>query len=89
MKILNLFAVITLLVFSFVSTQAAGKAPLKCPSSIDPSWNVNNNKAGSACYRQVQKVRKLEFDPLFECSKEIRQRWQLEMDIAVKMNCET
>lgn len=65
-----------------------GSAKEKCyPQTIDPSWNRNDNKPGTACHKQMQKVRKLEFDPNFDCSKEIRQQWQLELDIAEKMKC--
>lgn len=60
----------------------------ECHSSvIDQSWNANDNKYGADGYNQVQKVRKLEFDPRFDCSKEIRLRWQREIDIADKMKC--
>lgn len=54
---------------------------------IDPRWNVNENKPGSACHRQVEKVRKLEFDPRFECDKSIRQQWQREYQVAERMGC--
>lgn len=64
------------------------RAEERCyPSKVDPSWNRNDNKVGTACYKQVQNVRKLEFDPRFDCSKEIRQRWQREMEVAKRMNC--
>lgn len=54
---------------------------------IDSSWNTNHNKPGSACHKQVAKVRKLEFDPNFECDKQLRQRWQREYSIAEQMGC--
>lgn len=70
------------------SAQGNEKEKEKCyPSQVDQSWNVNDNKRGTACYKQVQKVRALEFDPRFDCSTEIRQRWQREFDIADKMKC--
>lgn len=62
----------------------------KCyPSNVDPSLNRNNNKPGTACHAQVRKVRKLEFDPQFDCSKAIRQQWEQEIAIAEKMKCKT
>jgi len=52
----------------------------KCyPSQVDPSWNRNDNKPGTACHRQMTKVRKLEFDPKFDCSSEIREKWEQEL----------
>jgi hypothetical protein len=78
------------LLFIFVLMLFIGGAHAKeeCHAApIDPSWNRNDNKRGTACYRQMQEVRKLEFDPRFDCSKEIRQRWQREMNIAIKMRC--
>lgn len=60
----------------------------KCyPTKLDPSWNQNHNSKGSACHKQVTKVRKLEFDPRFDCSEMIRKKWQAEYDIAMKMKC--
>ncbi len=82
------FFVLVSIIFLATSAQCSEKEKEKCyPSQIDQSWNVNDNKRGTACYKQVQKVRKLEFDPRFDCSTEIRQRWQREFDIADKMKC--
>jgi hypothetical protein len=66
----------------------ATRSSEKCyPTKIDPSWNRNDNKPGSACYKQMAKVRKLEFDPMFDCSSEIRKSWQRELEIAERMEC--
>lgn len=74
--------------FLVAPAQSSGEEDGKCyPSQVDQRWNTNDNKPGTACYEQVKKVRKLEFDPRFDCSMEIRRRWQLEFDIADKMNC--
>jgi hypothetical protein len=82
------FFILVSIIFLATSAQCSEKEKEKCyPSQIDQSWNVNDNKRGTACYKQVQKVRKLEFDPRFDCSTEIRQRWQREFDIADKMKC--
>jgi hypothetical protein len=54
---------------------------------IDPSWNTNDNKPGSACHKQVATVRKLEFDPNFECDKQLRLKWQREYKVAEQMGC--
>ncbi len=54
---------------------------------IDPKWNRNDNKPGTECYKQMQKVRKLEFSPEFNCSKAIRLRWEREIKIAEMMKC--
>lgn len=76
----------TVLIVTFANP--SGKEIEKCYSSvIDQNWNTNDNKYGTDCYKQVQKVRKLEFDLRFDCSKEIRLRWQREFDIADKMKC--
>lgn len=61
----------------------------KCQSTVDPSWNTNPNKKGTACHAQVAKVRQLEFHPNFECDKSIRERWEREMAVAMKMKCAT
>lgn len=65
------------------------RAEERCYSGgkVDARYNTNDNKRGTACYRQVAKVRKLEFDPRFDCSKAIREAWQREFDIAAKMGC--
>jgi hypothetical protein len=73
---------------SAVCISAIAKGQEKCyPQKVDPSWNRNDNKPGTACHKQVQKVRKLEFHPNFDCSKEIRQQWEREYDIAKRMKC--
>ena len=54
---------------------------------IDPRWNTNDNKPGTACHRQVAKVRKLEFHPNFECDKSLRQQWEREYKLAERMGC--
>ena len=54
---------------------------------IDSSWNTNDNKPGSACHKQVAVVRKLEFDPKFECDKQLRLKWQREYKVAEQMGC--
>ena len=59
----------------------------KCYAPVDPKLNINNNKPGTACYRQMVKVRKLEFDPRFDCTKSIRLEWVREMEIADRMGC--
>ena len=82
------FFILVSIIFLETSAQCSEKEKEECYSpQIDQSWNVNDNKPGTACYIQVQKVRKLEFDPRFDCSIEIRQRWQREFDIADKMKC--
>jgi len=82
------FIILVGVIFLATFAQGSEKEKEKCyPSQVDQSWNVNDNKRGTACYKQVQKVRALEFDPRFDCSKEIRQRWQREFDIADKMKC--
>ncbi|MNQ64492.1 hypothetical protein D3C85_789170 [compost metagenome] len=82
------FFILVSVFFLATSAQGSEKEKEKCyPSQVDQSWNVNDNKRGTACYKQVQKVRALEFDPRFDCSTEIRQRWQREFDIADKMKC--
>ncbi|WP_147411230.1 hypothetical protein [Pseudomonas cavernicola] len=74
-------------IFLIASAQSAEEDGKCYPSQIDQAWNTNDNKPGTACYEQVKKVRKLEFDPRFDCAKEIRQSWQREFDIADKMGC--
>lgn len=65
-----------------------GVAQAECKGEkIDPSWNRNDNKPGTACHRQVAKVRKLEFHPDFECNKSLRQEWARELKIAEQMGC--
>lgn len=67
---------------------AHGVAGAECKGEkLDPSWNRNDNKPGTACHRQVAKVRKLEFHPNFECDKNIRQQWEREFKVAEKMGC--
>lgn len=72
-----------------VSLSSLAHAEERCYTGgkVDASYNTNDNKRGTACYRQVAKVRKLEFDPRFDCTKSIRQAWQREFDIASKMGC--
>lgn len=69
-----------------VFSPAEGHAE-KCYAPVDPKLNTNNNKPGTACYRQMVKVRKLEFDPRFDCTKSIRLAWVREMEIADRMGC--
>ncbi|MBT9455070.1 MAG: hypothetical protein IV097_00470 [Burkholderiaceae bacterium] len=75
-------------VATFVALSAHATDNEKCyPTKMDPGANRNDNKPGTACHKQVAKVRKLEFDPRFDCTKSIRQQWQRESDIADKMGC--
>ena len=57
------FFILVSVIFLATTAQCSEKEKEKCYSSqIDQSWNVNDNKRGTACYKQVQKVRKREFD---------------------------
>lgn len=55
------------------------------PNSIKYANNDNKN---APCQEIVATVRRLENDPKFETTKQIRQQWQQKFDEASKMGCE-
>ena len=77
-----------LLAIFFVATSAQHSHAANNLGEVDSSWNTNNNKPGTPCFKQMAKVRKLEFDPRFETTKAIRVEWSREMDVARRMGCE-
>lgn len=60
----------------------------KCYEPLDPKTKpYNGNRVGTACHRQVAKVRKLEFDPRFDCTRAVRLEWVREVETARRMGC--
>ena len=49
-------------------------------------WS-NDNPPGTACYRAVQDVRKLDNNPDFDCDASIRQRWSQAVEYARRLGC--
>jgi hypothetical protein len=86
-SIMKLTSAKTLCIAAITLASATGAFGECKGEKIDPSWNRNDNKPGSACHKQVAVVRKLEFDPKFECDKQIRLKWQREFKIAEQMGC--
>lgn len=60
--------------------------PFAARAAEDP-FDANNNPPGSACFKKVAEIRKLEKDPKFDSNKPMRQRWQRLVDEADRMKC--